>query len=101
MSVFGVILVRIFPTFSRIRTECGKFGENADQNNSKYGHIYVVEGIVKAHHNRCFLETITEHVDQCFWKISKKKIETNEKKIKSIMAVASDYRAQAITQNCL
>ena len=52
MSVFGVILIRIFPAFSRIRTECGqirylslfspnagKCGKNADQNNSEYGHF--------------------------------------------------------------
>ena len=49
MSVFGVILVRIFPAFSRIRTEygylslfslnAGKCRKNADQNNSEYGHI--------------------------------------------------------------
>ena len=54
MSVFGVILVRIFPAFSRIRIEygeilrisqysvrmqenAGKWGENADQNNPEYG----------------------------------------------------------------
>ena len=45
MSVFGVILVSIFPAFSRIRTEylfvfspnAGKWGKNADQNNSEYG----------------------------------------------------------------
>ena len=46
-SVFRVILVRIFPRFSCIRTEygeisvfspnAGKSGKNADQNNSKYG----------------------------------------------------------------
>ena len=46
MSVFGVILVRIFPAFSRIRTEYGeilrispysvRMRENADQNNSEY-----------------------------------------------------------------
>ena len=49
VSVFGVILVRIFPAFSRIRTEygeieylsvfspnAGKCGENADQNNAEY-----------------------------------------------------------------
>ena len=35
VSVFGVILVRIFPAFSRIR-KCGK---NGDQNNSEYGHF--------------------------------------------------------------
>ena len=55
MSLFGVILVRIFPTFSRIRTEYEKmlriqylsvFSQNAgkcvkkeDQNNSEYGHF--------------------------------------------------------------
>ena len=40
-SVFRVLLVRIFPAFSRIRTvftpNAGKCGENADHNNSKYG----------------------------------------------------------------
>ena len=43
-AVFGVILVLIFPAFSRIRTEygeirskMGKCGQNADQNNSEYG----------------------------------------------------------------
>ena len=49
-SVFGVILVRIFSGFSRIRTEygeirspnlfsrnAGKSRKNADQNNSEYG----------------------------------------------------------------
>ena len=43
MSVLGVILVRKFPAFSRIRTECEKFspnagkcGKNADQNNFEY-----------------------------------------------------------------
>ena len=50
MFVFGVILVRIFLAFSRIRTEYGemlsvfssnegKCGKNADQNNSRYGNI--------------------------------------------------------------
>ena len=50
MSVFGVILVRIFPVFSRVGTEygeirsvfnpnAGKYGENADQNNSEYRHF--------------------------------------------------------------
>ena len=34
MSVFRVILVRIFPAFSRIRTEYGKI-----QSNSEYGHF--------------------------------------------------------------
>ena len=39
MPVFGVILVRIFPAFSRIRTEYGEILriENADQNNPEYG----------------------------------------------------------------
>ena len=47
MSVFEVILVRIFPAFSRIRTEYGKIRsispysvqmwENGDQNYSEYG----------------------------------------------------------------
>ena len=52
VSVFGVILVRIFPSFFRIRIETeryggqsefspnvGKYGKNADQNNSEYGHF--------------------------------------------------------------
>ena len=49
MSVFEVILVRIFPAFSRIRTEYGKIRsispysvqmwENGDQNYSEYGHF--------------------------------------------------------------
>ena len=49
MSLFGVILVRIFPAFSRIRTEYGeirrispysvRMRKNEDQNNSKYGHF--------------------------------------------------------------
>ena len=52
MSVFGIILVRIFPAFSQIWTEygeilylsllspnAGKYGKNADQNNSEYGHF--------------------------------------------------------------
>ena len=50
MSVFGIILVRIFPAFSLIRTEYGKYlsvfspnaekcGKNTDQNNSEYGHF--------------------------------------------------------------
>ena len=59
MSVFGVLLVRIFTAFSRIRTEygeilriqseygeilriqseCRKMWENADQRNSEYGHF--------------------------------------------------------------
>ena len=50
-SVFGVILICIFPAFS-IQTEHGEIrisrhsvrmwdnaGKNADQNNSKYGHF--------------------------------------------------------------
>ena len=49
VSVFGVILVRIFPALSRIRTEYGEIrsisslriqsecGKNEDQNNSEYG----------------------------------------------------------------
>ena len=61
MSVFGVILVRIFPTFSRIWTEYGEtpsispysvqMEENEDQNNSEYRHflrsVSVLEIIVK------------------------------------------------------
>ena len=46
VSVFGVILVRNFSAFSRIRTEYSvylriqtKCGKNADQNNSEYGHL--------------------------------------------------------------
>ena len=49
VSVFGVILVRIFPTFPHIWTEYGEIlrmspysvqmRENADQNNSEYGHF--------------------------------------------------------------
>ena len=49
VSVYGVILVHIFPAFSRFRTEYGKIlriypysdrmRENADQNNSEYGHF--------------------------------------------------------------
>ena len=49
VSVFGVILVRIFPALSRIRTEYGeiwsispysvRMRENADQNNSEYGQL--------------------------------------------------------------
>ena len=46
MSVFVVIPVRIFPAFSRIRTEYWEIrsiqsecGENADRNNSEYGHF--------------------------------------------------------------
>ena len=54
MSLFGVILVRISPVFYHIRTEygeilysvrivfspnAGKCGENADLNNSEYGHF--------------------------------------------------------------
>ena len=46
-SVFGVILVRIFPAFSPIQTEyreilrknAFKNPESADQNNSEYGHF--------------------------------------------------------------
>ena len=50
MSVFGVILVRIFLAFSRIRTSispysvrmqenAGKCGKNAEQKNFEYGHF--------------------------------------------------------------
>ena len=43
MSLFGVILVRIFPAFPRIRIEYSvqmrENGENEDQNNSEYGHF--------------------------------------------------------------
>ena len=47
VSVFGVILVRLFPAFPLLWTEYGeifspnarKCGKNADQNNSKYGHF--------------------------------------------------------------
>ena len=53
MSLFRVIVVHIFPAFSRIRTEygeilsvfisnAGKCGKNTDQNNSKYGHFHAV-----------------------------------------------------------
>ena len=60
MSVFGFILVCIFPAFSCIRTEygeirsikylfvfsqiAGKCGKNADQNNSEYGHFLRSDG---------------------------------------------------------
>ena len=39
MSVFGVILVRIFPAFFGIRTE---YKENTYKNNSEYEHFYAV-----------------------------------------------------------
>ena len=43
VSLFGVILVRIFPAFSRIRSvfspNARKCGKNADQNKSEYGHF--------------------------------------------------------------
>ena len=48
MSVFGVTLVRIFPTYSRIRTEwhlsvfipnARKCWKNADQDNFEQGHL--------------------------------------------------------------
>ena len=39
VSVFGVILVRIFPEFSAFSPNSGKCGKNADQNNSEYGHF--------------------------------------------------------------
>ena len=47
MPVFVVILDRIFPAFSCIRSEygeirslnAGKCGKNADQNNGEYGHF--------------------------------------------------------------
>ena len=54
MSIFGVILVLIFPAFCRIWTEYGeilrmspysvRIRENMDQNNSKYGHILRSDG---------------------------------------------------------
>ena len=57
MSVFGAIMVRIFLTFSRIRTEygkhlsvfnlnAGKCEKNTDQNNSEYRHFLRSENIV-------------------------------------------------------
>ena len=40
MSVFGVILVRLFALFSSIFSpNTGKCVKNADQNNSEYGHF--------------------------------------------------------------
>ena len=42
VSVFGVILVPIFPTFFLIQTEYEEIvecGKNADQNNSEYRHF--------------------------------------------------------------
>ena len=62
MSIFGVILVRIFPAFSRIRTEygeilrispysvrtAGRCWKNADQNNSEYGHFLRSDSIFSA-----------------------------------------------------
>ena len=41
VSVFAVILVRIFPLFgrSRISLYSVRMRENADQNNSEYGHF--------------------------------------------------------------
>ena len=45
VSAFGVILVCIFPAFSltsylpEFSPNVGKCGNDADQNNSKYGHI--------------------------------------------------------------
>ena len=52
VSVFGVIMVRIFPASSHIRTEYGEIlylsvfspnagrgGKNMVQNNSEYGHL--------------------------------------------------------------
>ena len=43
-SVFGVILVRIFPAFSRIRTEYGKVREKYG---SEYGHFLSGEELHK------------------------------------------------------
>ena len=61
MSVFGVILVRIFPAFFRIWTKygeirsisvfspnAGKYGKNADQNNFEYRHFL---HSVNSHHD--------------------------------------------------
>ena len=39
MYLFGVMLVHIFPAFSRIRSSARKCGKNADQDNSEYGHF--------------------------------------------------------------
>ena len=39
VSVFGVILVSIFPEFSRIWTEYGEILSLSDQNNSEYGDV--------------------------------------------------------------
>ena len=54
MSIFGVILVLIFPAFCRIWTEYReilrmspysvRIRENKDLNNSKYGHILRSDG---------------------------------------------------------
>ena len=58
MSVFGVILVRIFPAFSafgltterysvslRIQSKCRKMRVNADQNNSEYEHFISLHSV--------------------------------------------------------
>ena len=72
-TVFGVILVHIFPTFFRIRTEyeeirtylsvfspnAGKCGKNADQNNSEYGHFLRSEALCKI--SKFHLISLCEH----------------------------------------
>ena len=50
VSVFGVILVRIFPEFPAFSPNSGKYGKNADQNNSEYGHfLHSVRLVTGAH----------------------------------------------------
>ena len=80
MSVFGVILLRIFPAFSRIQTECGeirsvfnqnagKWEKNADQNNSEYGHFLCS----KEKNNEFIIALSEESLEKiCFSKLRKK-----------------------------
>ena len=59
MSIFGVILVRIFPQFVRMR-------ENADQNNSQFGHFLLSDLMVDSK-TGLFLSEDTNVLKYHYW----------------------------------
>ena len=61
MSVFGVILARIFC----IRTECKETRENTDQNNSEYWHFLRSENWHSLSHEQYF--STHSFLDICLW----------------------------------
>ena len=72
VSVFGVILVRIFPHLLRISPYSVRMWENTDQNNSKYGHFLRSERLQKrdcAIFSKLQMLTLTETILERNYKV--------------------------------